>query len=413
MTTSSDKQNTAPQPAKLNARAASWVGLVVGLCLGVALSFMAPANAARNGSGTYSLPNTGSVPNPVVTGTTITSTWANGTLSDISTEITNSLDRGGRGAMTAPLQLASGSVTAPGLTFSGDTNTGLYRVGADSLAVCTNGTDRLTITNSAAAFAVSTSATGVANGIGLQGTGGTGGGTGSYGVYAVAGAKGLGGLVALGGQGDTTGGRGGYAIYATANTNYGGNGASIAAAGVTDGGTGGTGAIVTGGSGATGGPGATFQGGAGTTIGGNGIEVTAGAGGGSGGDAIKITSGYVDMDSAANVTSSTSYTNKLTPSNIPKAWANITMGASPAVNTGFNVTSVACDTGDVVVTLGGDLDATNYVCLVQIQNTGTPVDWVCRTDLAAGTVRIQTSTLTACNAGYNSTKVGIVVFGNQ
>jgi hypothetical protein len=42
---------------------------------------------ARNGSGTYSLP----AGNPVTTGTTISSTWANNTLSDISTALTASI----------------------------------------------------------------------------------------------------------------------------------------------------------------------------------------------------------------------------------------------------------------------------------------------------------------------------------
>lgn len=410
----------------------------MGLALGVVLSLVTPADAARNGSGTYSLPNTGSVPNPVVTGTTITSTWANGTLSDISTEITNSLDRGGRGAMTAPLQLASGSVTAPGLTFSGDTNTGLYRVGADDVALVTSGTNRLEVSTTAITGTIPVvvtssvtnsnglKATGNGTGWGVWGIGGNGsaGGTVGVGGYFAAGTNGTAGVMAL------SSANGNPAVYGYGSASSGG-GAFFGSGGSSgDGGVGGYGLSVSAGSGSTGGQGASITGGSGTSTGGVGLYVVGGAGGGSGGDGIQVSAGAsstggtrtdaislgngdIEMDSVANVTSTTSITNRLTPSNLPKAWANITMGASPAVNTGFNITSVACDTGDVVVTLGGDLDATNYVCLVQVQNTGTPVDWVCRTDLAAGTVRIQTSTLTACNAGYNSTKVGIVVFGNQ
>jgi len=42
---------------------------------------------SRNGSGTYTLP----AGNPVVTGTTISSSWANNTLSDIATALTGSI----------------------------------------------------------------------------------------------------------------------------------------------------------------------------------------------------------------------------------------------------------------------------------------------------------------------------------
>ena len=50
---------------------------------------------ARNGSGTYSLPNPA-----VVTGTTISSTWANSTLSDIATALTNSTAANGETPLT-------------------------------------------------------------------------------------------------------------------------------------------------------------------------------------------------------------------------------------------------------------------------------------------------------------------------
>lgn len=43
------------------------------------------------------------------------------------------------------LSLPSGSAAAPSLTFTGDTNTGLYRTGADSVALVTNGVARETI----------------------------------------------------------------------------------------------------------------------------------------------------------------------------------------------------------------------------------------------------------------------------
>lgn len=105
-------------------RAAAALGFGVTLGLVAAL-----ATGTRNSSGTHSLP----AGNPVVSGTTISSTVHNATMSDISTELTNSLDRQGRGAMLAPLQCYDGTAAAPGLTFDGDPDTGLYRVGANTL----------------------------------------------------------------------------------------------------------------------------------------------------------------------------------------------------------------------------------------------------------------------------------------
>jgi len=48
---------------------------------------------SRNSAGEYSLP----AGNPVAASTVISSTWANPTMEDVANEITNSLDRNGRG----------------------------------------------------------------------------------------------------------------------------------------------------------------------------------------------------------------------------------------------------------------------------------------------------------------------------
>lgn len=82
---------------------------------------------ARDSSGTYSLP---AGINPVVTLTTITSNWWNTTGADIGAEITNSLDRQGRGAMLASLQLFNGTILSPGLNWASEPTSGLYRAGA-------------------------------------------------------------------------------------------------------------------------------------------------------------------------------------------------------------------------------------------------------------------------------------------
>jgi hypothetical protein len=65
---------------------------------------------SRNGSGIYNLP-TG---NPVVTGTTITSNWANTTLSDISTALTGSVASDGQTPITGDLQLGGNKITGLG-----------------------------------------------------------------------------------------------------------------------------------------------------------------------------------------------------------------------------------------------------------------------------------------------------------
>lgn len=62
---------------------------------------------SRNGSGVYSLP----AGNPVVTGTTISSTWANNTLSDIATALTNSIATDGQTAMTGNLPMGGNKIT--------------------------------------------------------------------------------------------------------------------------------------------------------------------------------------------------------------------------------------------------------------------------------------------------------------
>jgi len=58
-------------------------------------------------SGTYTLP----AGNPVTTGTTITSTWANTTLSDIATALTGSVATDGSSPMTGALQMSNNKIT--------------------------------------------------------------------------------------------------------------------------------------------------------------------------------------------------------------------------------------------------------------------------------------------------------------
>ena len=61
---------------------------------------------SRNGSGTYSLP----AGNPVVTGTTIASTWANNTMNDIASALTGSVAADGQTPMTGNLDMNTNKV---------------------------------------------------------------------------------------------------------------------------------------------------------------------------------------------------------------------------------------------------------------------------------------------------------------
>ncbi|MDB4351937.1 hypothetical protein OAA60_00725 [Porticoccaceae bacterium] len=75
---------------------------------------------ARNGSGTYSL----TAGNPVVNGTTISSTVHNNTMTDLASEMTNSTDKDGQTVITGDWNFNNQSVTAATLEATGDTAAG-------------------------------------------------------------------------------------------------------------------------------------------------------------------------------------------------------------------------------------------------------------------------------------------------
>lgn len=84
--------------------------------------------ANRNSSGTYSLANPSVIPNQLITSSLWNSQWG-----DIGAEITDSLDRSGKGGMLAPLQCLDGTIGAPGITFGSELGLGDYRSGAGSI----------------------------------------------------------------------------------------------------------------------------------------------------------------------------------------------------------------------------------------------------------------------------------------
>lgn len=296
--------------------------ILAGVCLGfiaaLVLSYTPSAQASRNSSGTYSLP----AGNPVTTGTTITSTWANSTLGDLSTEMTSSLDRNGKGGMLASLRLPNGTSSAPSLAWTSETNSGLFRNAAGDIrmVVGTSNVERWsstgvtfpllsTMTGAATAQAGVTVTQSTTNGNAVTGTGN---GTGSGGYFVGGSSNGYGlssfgtgtgrGLIAYGGS---SGGEGGAFVA------QGGNSPGLSSVG--------------GGSGS----GGTFSAGltsdAGTRY-----------------DALVLTNGDIKLDGVANVANNTSIKNRLTPSNIIKAAGSVSnAGGTATVDWGFNVASVS------------------------------------------------------------------------
>jgi len=92
---------------------------------------------SRNGSGTYTLP----AGNPVITGTTISTTWANNTLNDIAATLTDSVAADGQTPMTGDLDLNSNKIVnlAAG-TIAGDAVEFTQLAAATSVVTITGGT---------------------------------------------------------------------------------------------------------------------------------------------------------------------------------------------------------------------------------------------------------------------------------
>ena len=97
----------------------------------------------RDANGNYTLPSG----NPVITGTTIESAWANTTMDDIKQSLTDSLDRYGRGGMLAPFRFVDGTVSQPGMSWASELSTGFYRAGANDQRATVNGIARMRWTN--------------------------------------------------------------------------------------------------------------------------------------------------------------------------------------------------------------------------------------------------------------------------
>lgn len=290
------------------------LAVFVGLVLAVAFSAYIPgAIASRNSSGTYSLPSG----NPVISGQSISSSWANTTLSDISTELTNSLDRSGRGAMSAPLQLSTGSCAAPSLTFSSDTDVGLYRAGANDTKMCIASTAVQRWTATGVEFPLAATITGAlaVNGAVTAATGLTVNQATTNTTALTVNANGNAAAIV----GNSTATSGSIGVWGVATTNSGVYGTATSGTGVN--GVASTSGVGTAGHTETG-------------IGVFGEATGAGVGVGVGSGNLKF---Y-----GSNPSATTGFTNTVTPSNVPKAWASIsTNGTGGAtLQSGFNIDTV-------------------------------------------------------------------------
>ncbi len=91
----------------------------------------------RDSSGNYTLPPV----NPVVPGTIIDVDWANPTMEDIAAQLNNVVTRDGVVGLIGPLPVTDGSAAAPGLTFTSEPSTGLFRPVPGSIGVTVLGTE--------------------------------------------------------------------------------------------------------------------------------------------------------------------------------------------------------------------------------------------------------------------------------
>jgi hypothetical protein len=117
------------------------IPIIVGTAI---LTAAGVAIGSRNGSGTYTLPTPGV---PFQSGTPISSSQMNNTFTDLQTEMTDSLSRSGKGGMTAALRVADGSVGTPAYSWTNDTNSGEYRIGAQDIGWSLSSVKKLELTS--------------------------------------------------------------------------------------------------------------------------------------------------------------------------------------------------------------------------------------------------------------------------
>jgi hypothetical protein len=95
----------------------------------------------RNAQGVYYLPAS----NPVVEGTIIEATWANETMDDIAAQLNNVLTADGTVGPTGPFLFADGTAAAPGIAFSAQPATGIYRYTDGSVRISLAGSQAMAV----------------------------------------------------------------------------------------------------------------------------------------------------------------------------------------------------------------------------------------------------------------------------
>lgn len=306
---------------------------------------------SRDSGGNYTLPNAAFVP-----GTVISSSTMNSNFTDLSSEITNSLDRNGKGGMLARLRGVDGTSALPAYAFTSETTLGMYRAGSGDLRFSSNGTDWLTLTTSlitssrpltVSGALVASSTLAVTSDLTVD--------TSTLKVDATNNRVGIGtaspsALLAIGHAGvvdanvpvQMNAAAAGEAYYGVNKA-----GAAGFLVGFSNGGAPGTGAVI-------------------RTVANDPllfyVNNTTRVG--------EWTSTGLNLSSMSNPSSSTAFTNTITPTNIAKAWANVTTdGAGNAtINDGFNVASASIVGTDLAVTIAGDFANVTYVAICQAVN---------------------------------------------
>jgi len=112
----------------------------------------------RDSNGNYTLP----AGNPVVAATVIEASWANGTMSDVQTAMTDSLSRSGQGGMLQPFTLVDGTVSLPGLAFVSESSSGWYRAAPQDVRMAIAGVQKIQVTATAIVLATTLTVAGAA-----------------------------------------------------------------------------------------------------------------------------------------------------------------------------------------------------------------------------------------------------------
>jgi len=101
----------------------------------------------RQPDGTYTLPNADVAP-----GDDVSSAWANSTMNDLAGALTDSLDRDGNGGMRSPLLFGDGEEAVPGIAWSNEPSSGLYRPNAGTIGISILGADVIRVAAAGTTF---------------------------------------------------------------------------------------------------------------------------------------------------------------------------------------------------------------------------------------------------------------------